>query len=61
MANTENVTRRLAEWASQLSYDQIPPEVVREARRWGEELRVYTLDEPRPPVLRRIRLFVAPG
>lgn len=33
MAQPENVTRRLAEWASQLTFDQIPPKVVREARR----------------------------
>jgi 2-methylcitrate dehydratase PrpD len=33
MTAPESVTSRLAEWASQLTYDQIPPEVRREARR----------------------------
>ena len=33
MTAPEFVTSRLAEWASQLTYDQIPPEVRREARR----------------------------
>lgn len=33
MAQFEHVTQTLAEWASQLTYEQIPPEVRREARR----------------------------
>ncbi|HEX3244607.1 MAG TPA: MmgE/PrpD family protein [Chloroflexota bacterium] len=56
MTAPESVTQRLAEWASQLTYDQIPAEVRREARRCLLDYLGVTLgaaDEDAPRIARQ--------
>src|SRR5215203_4604805 len=50
MTAPESVTSRLAEWASQLTYEQIPPEVRREARRWERPTRTPFESPARRPI-----------